>query len=121
MRLRRLPAEPITSPAPRPVVSNEAPVPTAHAPTLASPQEFGIAVGTFLDRARADSELTRISGASGIVGRVTAVRHEGAVMYAVILGAFSNRGAAEHKASELVTLGTVDEARILARPTGARR
>jgi general secretion pathway protein A len=132
-----------TSPGPRPATSTTAPatqaraVPAtparpASADTLARPatattpapttaaaaaaaQEFSISVGTYLDRSRAESELARITSAGGIAGRIADVPREGVTMYAVVLGAFTDRVSAEKKASELIARGTVDEARILAR------
>jgi hypothetical protein len=101
-----------TVPAARPVT------PAAAAP--ATTQEFGIVVGTYLDRARAQSEVVRIGGASGLTGRLAEVQSGGATMYAVIIGAFPDRATAERRASELVSRGTVDEARIISRTVNAR-
>jgi cell division septation protein DedD len=83
-------------------------------------QEFGIVVGTFLDRARAQSEIARIGGASGLTGRLAGMRREGTTMYVVIIGAFPDRATADRKAGELVSRGTVDEARIISRSVSAR-
>jgi len=112
-------------PAPAQVM---APPPSAIArPTVSTPpaapvttQEFSLSVGTYLDRARAESELARIGGASGLTGRLAEVRKEGTTMYAVIIGAFPDRDTAERKASELVSNGAVDEARVLSRRVRAR-
>ena len=114
------------TPAPataRPAPPNPAAGATAQ-PVVAAPPaprlQFGIVVGTYLDRARAQAEIARIGGASGLPGRITEVRREGATMYAVIIGAFPDRATAERRASELVSRGTVDEARIVSRTVGAR-
>ena len=111
--------------APAPVM---APPPIAIAkPIVVTPpaapvttQEFSLSVGTYLDRARAESELARIAGASGLTGRIAEVRKEDTTMYAVILGAFPNRDTAERKAGELVSSGAVDEARVLSRTVRTR-
>ena len=83
-------------------------------------QEFGLSVGTYLDRARAESELVRIAGASGLTGRIVDLLKEGTTLYAVIIGAFPDRYTAERKASELVSNGAVDEARVLSRTVRAK-
>jgi type II secretory pathway predicted ATPase ExeA len=110
--------------APAPVT---APPPIATAKPVVTPpiaaatvQEFGLSVGTYLDRARAESELARIGGASGLTGRITDLRKEGTTMYAVIIGAFPDRDTAERKAGELVSSGVVDEARVLSRTVRAK-
>lgn len=92
----------------------------APAVTRVTTQEFGIVVGSYLDRSRAQSEIARIGGASGLTGRLVQMRREGATMYAVIIGAFPDRATADRKAGELVSRGTVDEARIISRAVSAR-
>ncbi len=108
---------PVVTPAPGAVAK---PVVAASRPTPPTTQEFSLSVGTYLDRARAEAELARISGASGLTGRITDLRREGVTMYAVIVGAFSDRDTAERKAGELVSGGTIDEARVIARTVRAR-
>jgi type II secretory pathway predicted ATPase ExeA len=83
-------------------------------------QEFGIAVGTYLDRGRAEAELMRLSGGDGLTGRLAEVRQDGVTMYTVVIGAFGSRDAAERRASDLVARGLVDEARIISRTVAAR-
>ena len=121
---------PMTTPAPKSVAPSPAgpaappiakPAATAAVKPMATPvQEFSISVGTYLDRARAQSELARIGGASGLTGRIAEVKHEGTTMFAVIIGAFPDRPTAEHRASDMVARGTVDEARILSRTVTPR-
>jgi type II secretory pathway predicted ATPase ExeA len=82
-------------------------------------QKFSLSVGAYLDRARAEVELARISGASGLTGRITEVVDEGTLMYAVIIGAFPDRDSAERKAGEIVSNGIVDEATVLPRTARA--
>ena len=105
--------------APPPSVIAKPIVATPPAAPMAT-QEFCLSVGTYLDRTRAASELARIGGASGLTGRIAELRKEGTTMYAVILGAFPDRDTAERKASELVSSGAVDEARVLSRTVRAR-
>jgi hypothetical protein len=97
---------------------------TSSAPVTSPPttptQLFGIAVGTYLDQSRAQAELTRLSGNTGLTGKLVDVRKDGVTMYAVVLGAFPGRGAAERKASDLVAAGFVDEARIVPRGMAPR-
>jgi hypothetical protein len=74
-----------------------------------------VTVGTFLDRNRAETELARVVGASGLPGRLSEVHQGGVVMHAVVIGEFPSRGAAERQASDLIERGIVDEARIISR------
>jgi len=106
------------------VLRPPAPVPTTTStvtpPRPATTMQYGIAVGTYLDRARADAELARLTGAAAITGRIGQVRQDNATMYAVILGAFPSRDAAERRASDLIARGLVDEARIIPRAVPAK-
>ncbi len=102
----------VTAPPPGTIAKPTVTTPPAPPATT---QEFGLSVGTYLDRARAESELARVRGASGLTGRLAEVLREGTTMYAVIIGAFPDRDTAERKASELVSNGAVDEARVLSR------
>jgi hypothetical protein len=118
--LAMAPTTETTPAAPAPVMT---PAPDAIAkPIVVAPpavprttQEFSLSVGTYLDRARAESELARVAGASGLTGRIAELPKEDTMMYVVLLGAFPNRDAAVRKAGELVSSGTVDEARVLPR------
>jgi type II secretory pathway predicted ATPase ExeA len=105
--------------APRPIIT--APPKVAASPAApATTLEFSLSVGTYLDRARAETELARLSGASGLTGRIADVVREGTVMYAVILGAFPDRDTAERTAGDLVSSGAVDEARVISRTVRMR-
>ena len=112
-------AAPVQAMAPPPGAIAKPMVATPRAEPMPT-QEFSLSVGTYLDRARAESELARIGGASGLTGRIAEVRKEDTTMYAVILGAFPDRDSAERKAGELVSSGAVDEARVLSRTVRAR-
>jgi len=128
------PATPPPSPSPIPVQapqaavlpptpptrSAEAPKPAERMPRPAVTRQFSIVVGSFLDRSRADAELARITSASGLAGRLAPVPQEGVTMYAVVIGGFPSRGAAERTASDLISRGLVDEARIIARSTAPK-
>ena len=86
------------------------------APTRPAPaRRYGILVGTFLDHDRAEAVLARVVGASGIAGRIAPVRQDGVTMYAIVIGDFANRAAAERAASDLITKNVVDEARPVPR------
>ncbi len=89
--------------------------PRAAATTQPLVRRFGISVGTYLDRSRAEAELARVTGASGLSGRLAPVPQNGVTMYAVMIGEFATRGAAVRQASDLIARGLVDEARIVAR------
>ena len=114
----RMTANPALAATPKTILTAK---PTAAAPAApVTTREFGIVVGTFLDRARAQSEIARIGGASGLTGRLAEVQREGATMFAVIIGAYPDRASADRNAAELVSRGTVDEARIISRTVSAR-
>ena len=112
-------AAPAQAMAPPPSAIAKRIVATPPAAPMAT-QEFSLSVGTYLERARAESELARIGGASGLTGRIAELRKEGTTLYAVLIGAFPDRDAAERRASELVSSGAVDEARVLSRTGRAR-
>jgi hypothetical protein len=63
----------------------------------------------------------RLAGGDGLSGRVAEVRQDGVTMYAVVIGAFGSRDAAERRAVDLVKGGLVDEARIISRTVTAKR
>jgi type II secretory pathway predicted ATPase ExeA len=106
-----------TGPPPSAIAKPVVPPPPAAPVTT---KEFSLSVGTYLDRARAESELARIGGASGLTGRIAELLKEGTTMYAVIIGAFPDHDTAERKASELVSSGTLDEARVISRTVRVR-
>lgn len=75
---------------------------------------FALAVGTFIDRARADTERTRLVSIAPAPVRVITMKSAQGEMYALLVGTFTTRLAAEEAASDLVKRGVVDEARIVA-------
>lgn len=77
---------------------------------------FGIAVGTYMDEGRAQSELERLSGTTGLSGKVGPTQEGGETVYRVILGKFGSRGPANARATALADSGLVREARVVARP-----
>jgi cell division septation protein DedD len=112
---------PVTTLSARAAVNPAAAAAPSAAPARpATTLEFSIAVGTYLDRSRAESEVARIGGEGSLPGRLVEVPREGVTMYAVIVGAFRDRGSAERKASDLVSRGIVDEARVLSRTVPSR-
>lgn len=114
---------PPTAPAPAmapPPIAIAKPIVTTPVAVTRTTQEFSLSVGTYLDRVRAESELARITGASGLTGRIAELLKESTTMYAVIVGAFPDRDTAERSAGELVSSGAVDEARVISRTVRTR-
>jgi len=97
------------------------PEPAATTPTEAPPAEaapppptFVLAVGTYLNETRAKEEQSRLSASTPYEVTITTVREDNAAMYRVTLRSFPSRDAAERAASDLISRGQVDEARVLA-------
>jgi type II secretory pathway predicted ATPase ExeA len=99
---------PATTPAPH----HAAAPPRASASTDAG--TFGVAVGTFLDASRAEEERTRLSTETSLPGELRTVQADSLQSFELVLGAFTNRAAAERAASDLINRGLVDEARVVA-------
>jgi len=71
---------------------------------------FGIAVGSYLVEGRANTEKARLSGTTGLPGRVVASTDG---EFSVVLGAFEVRSNAENTAGDLIAKGLVEEARVM--------
>lgn len=100
-----------TTPAkttPKEPVANAAP---ASAPSPA--KGFGIVVGSYVFEEKAQSELTRLQGVTGLSGRVSPSATSG---FNVILGKFATKTAAERKATAFVDSSLVDQAQVIALP-----
>ncbi len=120
-----VPAAPAAAPPPQaavlpPVGAAPATAPPSTGTAPATRLEFGIAVGTYLDRARAQTEVARLNAAGIPAVRIAAVPSEGVTMHAVVVGAYASRAAAEREANALIERGLVDEARIISRTLAAR-
>jgi hypothetical protein len=81
-------------------------------PALA-PNVFGIAVGTYLDEGRANTERTNLTESTRLPAQVVTVAEDSVSMYRVVMGSFENRISAERTASDLVRRGLVNEARVV--------
>jgi len=114
------PSTPAVKPAASTPAAVAAPVvPKAVAPKPAAPKAtYGISVASFLAEGRANSELARLTAATGVSGRVVTTP-EGD--YRVVLGSYPDRNAAENAAGDLIGSGKVDEARVVPLGSGAKR
>ena len=83
-------------------------------PTVAAAGTFGVAVGTFLDQASAESDRARLAGVTQLPALVRAIKADSVSRFELVLGSFASHAAAERAASDLVTRGIVDEARVVA-------
>ena len=79
----------------------------------AGPATFGIAVGDYVNEARANAERLRMGDATKLASRVVTVAEDTVSTYRVVVGSFSDRIAAERAASDLVQRGVVNEARVV--------
>ncbi len=93
--------------------SEPAPAEPAGIPPPAPSVHYIIAVGTYLNEPRAKREQTRLDTAAEYVAQVSPVHEDRVTMYRVSLGSFPTRSAAERAASDLISKGLVDEARVL--------
>src|SRR5262249_15418272 len=75
---------------------------------------FDVAVGTYLNEARALAERTRLSENIAFPSRVVTAAEDTIPVYRVVVGPFGDRVAAERAASDLVQRGLVTEARVVA-------
>ena len=96
-----------------PVATKPAPVVSPAPPKRDTLSNYGIAVGTFMDEARANSEKDRMSSITGLAGRVLPYRDSGVTMYRLVLGSWTSQSAAENRANLLVQASQVNEARVL--------
>jgi cell division protein FtsN len=85
----------------------------ARAPAGASTARFTIAVGTFLEKERADSERRKIRAITPLTASVLRVSDGGDYSYRVVVGKFTSRAAAEKAASDLMGTGKVREAIVM--------
>lgn len=92
--------------------------PAATSPIPVKPvgtRRYGLSIGTFLSEERATTERARVAAATTFGARIVPVRQDQDTVpsYAVIIGSFESRDAAERAASDLIQRGIVDEARVV--------
>jgi type II secretory pathway predicted ATPase ExeA len=93
-------------------------------PAAAAAGTFGVAVGTFPDQASAESDRARLAGVTQLPALVRTVKADSVSRFELVLGSFASHADAERAASDLVTRGLVDEARVVAQvlpPAAPRR
>ncbi len=78
-----------------------------------SARTYALAVGTYLDETRANSERDRMGANTGLSARVIPFHDSGVTMYRLVLGSWTSRSAAENRANQLVQASQVNEARVL--------
>ena len=103
-------------PAAQATARPQAPAPEqpAHEPAPPPPgTTFVLAVGTYLYEARAQEEQIRLSSSTSWQARVATVQEDNVAMFRVTMGDFPTRSEAERVASDLISRGLVDEARII--------
>jgi cell division septation protein DedD len=83
-------------------------------PPRTTAPSFDVAVGTYLNEARALAERTRLTESSTFPSRVVTLAEDNGSMYRVVVGPFADRITAERAASDLVQRGLVNEARVVA-------
>ncbi len=79
-------------------------------PRVVEKGPFGLDVGTFLAEERATSELTRLTAATGLKGKIVTRNEDGGDVYHVVLGSFPTRAAADKRAEALVGRSLVNQA-----------
>ncbi len=76
----------------------------------ATPAKFGIQVGSYLFEDKANEVLAALTSSASVEGKVVA-GDDGS--FAVVLGPFDSRGAAEAKGTSLLESGAVTESRVV--------
>ena len=97
-----------------PTVAKKVSPDTAHAPSAMPSRIFGVAVASFLDQGRAEAERGRLAASTKMSAQVRTVVADSVSRYELVLGSFPSQDAAERAASDLITRGLVDEARVVA-------
>jgi hypothetical protein len=104
-----------TGSSPQGSVSATASSAAPFSPEVAPAGAFGVAVGTFADQASAESDRARLADMTQLPALVRTVKADSVSRFELVLGSFTSHADAERAASELVTRGIVDEARVVAR------
>jgi len=82
--------------------------------TATPTRSFAVAVGRFLDEGRAEAERSRLTTTTGMAASVRTVTADSVSRFELVLGLFRSHDAAERAASDLISRGLVDEARVVA-------
>lgn len=105
---------------PQPITRAAATTPRSTAVRRDSSRVYGVAIGAYLDEARAGEERARVADATKMPVRIVPYRDAGVTMYRLVLGNWASESAAENGASDLMARGMVSEARVLLISRGAR-
>jgi cell division protein FtsN len=108
-------------PAAKPVPAAAVAAPPVARAQTDSVSTYGIAVGTYMDEARAQAERERMMGTTGLPARLIPYRDSGVTMYRLVLGSWTSESAAENRATQLVDGSQVREARVLLLGRGPAR
>lgn len=96
-----------------PVLTRPAASATSAPAQSATTNVYGIAVGNFLDEARAGQESARLADLTRLSGRVISYSDAGTTMYRVVLGNFTDEASAERSADRVLSQPGVREARVV--------
>jgi general secretion pathway protein A len=114
------PSAAATNPAPGGTTASKRPAGRRNSPTPAAAKSpavvadlFGIAVGTYLDEARANAVRTSLTESTRLPSRIVTVAEDSVSIYRVVMGSFEDRASAEQAASDLIRRGLVDETRVI--------
>lgn len=99
--------------APKPATPAPMAPSTAAKPAAVDSTLYGVGVGSYLDRDRADSERAKLQDDTGLPGRIVPYKDSGTTMYRVVMGNWSNRTAAENAATSLMSRPGVKEGRVV--------
>jgi hypothetical protein len=96
---------------------------TARSVRPAPTRTYFIAAGSFLDQGRAEEERGRLAASTRMSAHVITVVVDSVARFEIVLGSFTSQDAAERVASNLISTGLVDEARVVsqAQPEPAPR
>jgi len=110
----------VTPPAARPAAVAATPAPVRATPRPDTTRVYGLAIGAFLDEARAGEERARMADATKMPVRIVPYRDAGVTMYRLMLGNWPSEADAESGASDLMSRGLVTEARVMPLSRGSR-
>jgi type II secretory pathway predicted ATPase ExeA len=86
---------------------------TARSVRPAPTRTYFIAAGSFLDQGRAEEERGRLAASTRMSAHVITVVVDSVARFEIVLGSFTSQDAAERVASNLISTGLVDEARVV--------
>lgn len=113
--------KPATPPATKPAATKPADAGAgagaAAAATPAAPavkKTYGVAIGSYMDEARAKEVSDQIAAAASLPATVVEAKEDGTTMYKVVVGKFDSKSAAENAGTDLIVKGLAKEARVTA-------